>query len=229
MTQNKKIICIFGLIVLASLLIPKIALYLLEDSNINKIYITDSNMFATNNLKSENAIIRTIYSKYSNEKYKVSTGDKFEYATAYTQIEGETFTNDTLVKLKALEDIGMIKSIFFEYIKSHNNMIARINDFESESITYSKTRIFLPNDNYSTAFMSFEVENRTGKIIALKIPKEYVNSNKDVMKNYIKYLGLESDNWNYESNSIKSVSSQIEIKIEDINNIISLSIVPYNN
>lgn len=229
MKQNKKIIYGFVFVFITSFLIPKIALYLLEDNNISNMYVTNSNMFATNNLKSENAIIRTIYSKYSNEKYKVTTGDKFEYATAYTQIEGETITNDTLVKLKELEDIGMIKSIFFEYIKSHNNMIARINDFESESITYSKTRIFLPNDNYSTAFMSFEVENRTGKIIALKIPKEYINSNKDVMKSYIKYLMLESDNWNYESNSIKSVSNHIEIKIEDINNTISLSIVPYNN
>lgn len=229
MTQNKKIICIFGLIVLASLLIPKIALYLLEDSNISKIYITDSNMFATNNLKSENAIIRTIYSKYNNEKYKVTTEDKFEYAEIYTEIEGETFTNHTLLKLKELENIEIIKPLFFEYIKSNKDMIARINYFESESITYSKTRIFLSKDGYSTAFMSFETENRTGKIIALKIPKEYVNSNKDVMKSYIKYLGLESDNWNYESNSIKSVSSQIEVKIEDINNIISFSIVPYNN
>lgn len=229
MKQNKKIIYGFIFIFLISLIIPKFALYLLEDKNISKMYVTNSNMFATNNLKSENPIIKTIYSKYSNEKYNVTTGDNFEYADLYTEIEGEIITNNTLLKLKELEDIGMIKSTFFEYIKSNKNMISRINDFNNESITYSKTRIFLPKDDYTTAFMSFEVENRTGKIIALKIPKEYVNLKKDVMEEFLKYLGLENDTWNYESNSIKSLSNQIEIKIEDINNIYSLSIVPYNN
>ncbi|MDE6141464.1 MAG: hypothetical protein K2G03_02565, partial [Bacilli bacterium] len=100
MKQNKKIMYGFVFVFITSLLIPKFALYLLEDRNISNMYVTNSNMFATNNLKSENAIIKTIYSKYSNEKYKVSTGDKFEYADLYTEIEGETFTNETLVKLK---------------------------------------------------------------------------------------------------------------------------------
>ena len=229
MKQNNKIICIFVFIFITSLLMPKIVLYLLEDNNMNNIYVTNSNIFNTNNLKSKNPIINTVYSKYSNVEYNVTTRDSFEYSDIYVEIEDEIIINDTLTKLKELEEIGLIKASFFEYIKSNTNIISRINDFNSESITYSKTRIFLSNDNYSNVFMSFEVEKISEKIIDLKIPKEHINSSKDVIENYIKYLGLEDGTWNYESNSIKSLYNHIEIKVEDINNLLSISIVPYNN
>lgn len=216
-------------IFLASLLIPKVTLYFLEDKAIDKMVKTTSNVFASYNSKSENAVIKTVYSKYNNEKYSISTGDRFLYTVPSKEIDGETFTNDTLVKLKELENLGILEPSFFNDISKHPNMITRTNDFKGENFTYSKNRIFLPNDNYKNAFMSFEVENITGKIIELKIPKEYLNTTKDMMESYIKYLGLNDMDWIYETNSISSRNKKIQIKIEDINNIISVNLVPYNN
>ena len=107
-------------------------------------------------------------------------------------------------------------------------MITRINKYQSENIDYSKIKIFLPTNNFSVAFMSLEVENTTGKIISLKVPKEYINVNTDIIKDYVNYLGFSKNDWTYETNSSKSITNKLEIKVEDINNIISINIVPLN-
>lgn len=227
MKQNK-IICISIIIVLVSLVLPKISLYLLEEKQLEKMVDITANTLATNNVKVENSIIKTVYSKYNNEKYSVSTSGSMEFTEMYKQIDDEVITNDTLVSLSELESIGMIEPVFFTDIAQYENMSIRKNDFKGESITYSRNRIFLPNDNYATAFMSFEIENISSKIISLKIPKNYINTTKEIMKKYIEYLGLNDTDWVYETNSIKSINKKIEIKIEDINNIVSVSIVPYN-
>ena len=73
--------------------------------------------------------------------------------------------------------------------------------------------------------MSFEIDNLSGKIIGLKIPKEYIITQEDILKSYIHYLDLTSEDWIYEKNSIFSQNKKIEIKIENINNIFSLSII----
>lgn len=228
MKQNK-LILIFISIFVISLITPASILYLLEDYNIKNMHELSSIAFDNNYTVNESPIVRTVYSKYKNEKYRVTTGDRMLYAEPYTTIDGETLENDVLIKLKELEGIEMLQEVFFKDIKANKDMIERTNDFRSEKITYSKTRIFLPNDNYKNAFMSFEVENITGKIIALKAPKQYVNTTKDILESYIDYLGLKSNEWVYEENSVKSSNLKIEIKIEDINNIVSVNIVPYND
>ncbi len=227
--KNKFIIGIFTIIVIASLIIPKIALFLLEDRNIDKLYKTNANMLQANNIKNEDVLIKTIYSKYNGEKYSISTSDTYEFATLYYEIDGEKVPNKELVKLQELEKLGMIKNSLFSYLEKNKTMIARINEYQSDNMNYSKIRIFLPTNDYSIAFMSFEVEHTTGKIMALKIPKEYVNVQMDVMKDYAEYLGFSKSDWIYEKKSIKSLTNKLEIKVEDINNIISISIVPYNN
>lgn len=226
--ENKKLIGIFILVIITSLIIPKVVLYFLEENNVEEMYQVSLNMFYAKNINSENALIKTIYSKYTNEKYNISTSDEFSYTVPYYEINGKQIENKVLIKLSELESLGMIKDTFFEYIKSNENMIFRTNRFYNESINYSKIRVFLPADNYSTTVISFEVENKTAKIISLKIPREYIISTKDVMQDYVQYLDLKGNDWVYGNNSIRSVSNGIEIKIEDINNIVSISIVPYN-
>ncbi len=76
--------------------------------------------------------------------------------------------------------------------------------------------------------MSFEIENITNKIIAIKIPKEYIVIKKEILEDYIHYLNLNSEDWIYENDSITSKNKKIEIKIENINNFVSISIVPYS-
>ncbi len=75
--------------------------------------------------------------------------------------------------------------------------------------------------------MSFEIENITNKIIAIKIPKEYIVTKKEILASYINYLNLNSEDWVYEKDSITSKNKKI--KIENINNFISIFIVPYSS
>ena len=76
--------------------------------------------------------------------------------------------------------------------------------------------------------MSFEIENITNKIIAIKIPDYYIVTEKEILEDYINYLNLNSEDWVYEKDSITSKNKKIEIKIENINNFVSISIVPYS-
>ena len=47
------------------------------------------------------------------------------------------------------------------------------------------------------------------------------------MKDYVSYLGFSKSDWLYETNSIKSKTNRLEIKIEEINDLVAISIVPY--
>ncbi len=161
-------------------------------------------------------------------KYSISTSDTYEFLTLYYEVNGQKVENEELIKLQELEKIGMIKNNFFTYLEKNESMITRISEYQSDNMNYSKIRIFLPTNDFSIAFMSFEVEHKTGKIIALKVPKEYVNIQSDVMKDYVSYLGFFENDWIYETNSIHSITNRLEIKVEDINNVISISRAPYN-
>ena len=99
--------------------------------------------------------------------------------------------------------------IFFDFITSNKRVITRINDFHGEHLNYSKKRLFLSKDDFKVAFMSFEVENMTDKIIAIKIPKEYIITRKEILEDYINYLNLNSEDWIYESNSVSSKTKKV--------------------
>lgn len=60
------------------------------------------------------------------------------------------------------------------------------------------------------------------------IPKEYIVIKKEILENYISYLNLNSEDWIYENDSITSKNKKIKIKIETINDFISISIIPYS-
>ena len=130
--------------------------------------------------------------------------------------------NENLLKLKELETIGFLKSDLFDFVASNKRVITRTNEFHGESLNYSKKRLFLSEDNFNIAFMSFEIENITNKIIAIKIPKEYIVTKKEILASYIN-----SEDWVYEKDSITSKNKKI--KIENINNFISIFIVPYSS
>lgn len=226
--KNKLVMGIFIFFILLSLIVPKIALFLLEDNNIDKIYKSNINILKNGNINDENVLIKTIYAKYNGEKYSVKTTDTYEIPTPYYEVNGEKIKNEELVKLQELEKIGLLKKDFFTYLEKNKYMIARISAYESDNMDYSKIKVFLSSNDFKIAFMSFEVEHKTGKIIALKVPKEYVNVWQEVINNYIAYLGFSKKDWIYETNSIISLVNKLEIKVENINSIISISIVPYN-
>ncbi len=226
MDNNRIFVICIGIFIIA-IFAPITTLYLLEDQNIydlNRIYL---NKLKEGNNKVNNPIIDTIYVKYNGTNYNVSTFDEYQYSVLDKVIEGKHHRNKNLEKLKELEKIGLLKNDFFLFLASYKQIITRTNAFQSGTLSYSNKRLFIPKDNFETAFMSFEVENITGKIIGLKIPKEYIVNKKDILECYIDYLNLKSDDWIFKNNSITSKTKKVEIKIENINNLISISIVPY--
>lgn len=224
----KKKYLISFLVFLLIIFSPIFVLYLLEDKNINYLNSVPASIMKKFNQESDNILINLIYSKYNETKYNVKSVDEFQHSVIEKEIQGINVINETLIKLKELEEIGLLKNDFFVYISYNDQVITRTNNFYGENFNYSNKKLFLSNDNYENAFMSFEVENITGKIIGFKILKEYVVYNKDILKNYINYLDLNSENWIFESDEIVSKSKNIKIKLENINNFISISLVPYS-
>lgn len=226
--KKNNLITIISILII-SIFAPIIILYLLEDNNVD--YLNNVSLHQMQEREKndfDSAIIETIYRKYNETKYSVSTFDEYEYAVVNKMIEGKNYVNENLAKLKELENIGLLKNDFFSFLAEHINIITRTNRFYGENLNYSNKRLFLPSDGFKNAFMSFEIDNLSGKIIGLKIPKEYIITQEDILKSYIHYLDLTSEDWIYEKNSIFSQNKKIEIKIENINNIFSLSIIPYS-
>lgn len=228
MRKSRELFIIFILTAFLFLGLTKLVIVASEDGNFHYLNTVLSELMEERINKSDNILIQTVYAKYNSSQVSISTHDSYEYPVPYYEIDGERFENETLIKLMELADIAMIKQSFFDDIKSNDSMITRTNEFCQENLHYSKTRIFLPDDNYTWAFMSFETEQSTGKIIALKIPEEYLQKDKKTIEQYIDYLNLNSEDWNYTVNSASSELKQIEIKMEDINGIVSVTLVPYH-
>ena len=228
MKRNKFIMGITVVVMIASLIMPGLVLCLLEDHHIKYGYDVSPYRFDPDHINKESILIKTIYSKYNDEKYTISTRDTFEYAQPYIEIDGTIYRNEPLIRLKELEAIGLIQNAFFKYVETNQNMISRVNEFRNENMHYEKIRISLPDDHYENAFMAFEIEKSTDKIISLKMPKKYVTCTRDVMDKYIQYLGLTQNDWVYENRSVHSSENGLEIKTEEIHHMMSITIVPYN-
>ena len=226
--KNNYLLILYVICFLIALFAPTITLYFLEDKNMHYLNSVSLSMMDKDNKIYDNAIINMIYARYNNNKYNVDTSDEYNYSVPEIEVEGKQYINESLVSLKELESIGLLKSDFFEFLATNKRIITRTNDFHGESLNYSKKRLYIPKDNFNIAFMSFEIENITNKIIAIKIPKEYIVIKKEILENYINYLNLNSEDWIYENNSITFKNKKIEMKIENINDFISIFIVPYS-
>ena len=228
MKKNNYLLIVCTICFFVAIFAPIVILYRLEDRNVHYLNSVSLSMMNESNKSYDNAIINMVYARYNNNKYNVDTADENDYAVPEIEIDGERYINESLVKLKELESIGFIKSNFFDYIATNKRVITRTNEFHGENLNYSKKRLFLSNDDFKVAFMSFEVEHITNKIIAIKIPKEYIVTKKEILEDYINYLNLNSEDWIFESSSVSSKTKKIEIKIENINDFVSISIVPYS-
>lgn len=226
--KNNYLLILCVICFLIAVFAPIITLYFLEDKNVQYLNSVSLSMMKEENKSYDNAIINMTYARYNNNKYNVDTTDEYDYSVPEIEIEGERYINESLMSLKELENIGLLKSDFFEFLATNKQIITRTNDFHGESLNYSKKRLYIPKDNFNTAFMSFEIENITNKIIAIKIPDYYIVTEKEILEDYINYLNLNSEDWVYEIDSITSKNKKIEIKIENINNFVSISILPYS-
>ncbi len=227
MKKNKNILIMCLMIFVFCIFSPMIILYLLEDKNFNYLNSVSLDMMKEVNNKFDNEVIKVIYARYNETKYNVTTSDIYQYPIVDKVIDDQHIINDDLVMLKELESVGLLKNDFFVHLSTNERIITRTNKFSGDNLNYSSKRIFLSNDNFDVSFMSYEVEDITGKIIGLKIPKEYIVIERETLEKYITYLELDSEDWIFENNSIISKLNKIEIKIENINSFISISIVPY--
>ena len=78
-----------------------------------------------------------------------------------------------------------------------------------------------------------DIEKKTGKIIKLVLNKENLCDTiekKEIMKNYIQYLGLNIiDDWKYDNNIMESKKADISvILVEDVKNDVNILSVHTN-
>ena len=225
--KSKMIFVIWIAVMMLSFAAPKIVLNILEDHNLENLYKPTSKLVYHD---TDNAIIKTIFTKYNNieneEDLHLSVVVDTYDINVNVSLSIDSNDDDLFDKILDLQNIGIIKDTLMNDFEAKERVILRINEFKIENIHYSKIRFFL-SDQLDEAFMSYETEDKTGKIIAFKIPKKYIHRNKDLLKSYIQYLELEDDSWIYEQDRAYSTTYHIEIKIEEIHDILSLTIIPY--
>lgn len=225
--MKRNIILIGIFITIISLVLPAGILYLLEDMNTDALHDTLAAILDGKKSSSNHQFIDSVYAKYSDQSYQIDTSDSREPAVLYYQIDNQTISNQTLMKLQELKEIGLIKASLFTYLQDNREMITRTKKFHGEQMSYIRNSIYLPNDQFETAFLSYEIENASGKVISLKLPKQYTVINQTVLRDYIAYLDLAEYDWEYHESYLLSKQLRAELKVETIQDIVVISLIPH--
>ena len=106
-------------------------------------------------------------------------------------------------------------------------MITRNKKFHVDQMSYIWNSIYLPTDQFETAFLSYEIEHASGKVISLKLPKQYTVINQTVLRDYIAYLDLAEYDWEYHESYLLSKQLRAELKVETIQDIVVISLIPH--
>lgn len=225
--MKRNIILIGIFITIISLVLPAGILYLLEDMNTDALHDTLAAILDDKKSSSNHQFIDSVYAKYSDQSYQIDTSDSREPAVLYYQIDNQTISNQTLMKLQELKEIGLIKASLFTFLQDNREMITRTKKFHGEQMSYIRNSIYLPNDQFETAFLSYEIENASGKVISLKLPKQYTVINQTVLRDYIAYLDLAEYDWEYHESYLLSKQLRAELKVETIQDIAVISLIPH--
>lgn len=225
--MKRNIILIGIFITIISLVLPAGILYLLEDMNTDALHDTLAAILNDKKSGSNHQIIDSVYAKYSDQSYQIDTSDSREPAVLYYQIDNQTISNQTLMKMQELKEIGLIKASLFTFLQDNREMITRTKKFHGEQMSYIRNSIYLPNDQFETAFLSYEIENASGKVISLKLPKQYTVINQTVLRDYIAYLDLAEYDWEYHESYLLSKQLRAELKVETIQDIAVISLIPH--
>ena len=204
--KKRNIILIGIFLIMISLILPTGILYLLEDMNTDALHDTLTDILNDKKSGSNHQIIDVVYAKYGDQSYQIDTSDSREPAVLYYQIDNQTI---------------------FTYLQDNQEMITRTKEFHGEQMSYIRNSIYLPNDRFETAFLSYEIENVSGKVISLKLPKQYIEINQTVLTDYIAYLDLAEYDWEYHESYLLSKQLRAEIKIETIHDIAVISLIPH--
>ncbi len=225
--MKRNIILIGIFITIISLVLPAGILYLLEDMNTDALHDTLAAILDGKKSSSNHQFIDSVYAKYSDQSYQIDTSDSREPAVLYYQIDNQTISNQTLMKLQELKEIGLIKASLFTFLQDNREMITRTKKFHGEQMSYIRNSIYLPNDQFETAFLSYEIEHASGKVISLKLPKQYTVINQTVLRDYIAYLDLAEYDWEYHESYLLSKQLRAELKVETIQDIAVISLIPH--
>lgn len=225
--MKRNIILIGIFITIISLVLPAGILYLLEDMNTDALHDTLAAILNDKKSGSNHQIIDVVYAKYGDQSYQIDTSDSREPAVLYYQIDNQTISNQTLMKLQELKEIGLIKASLFTFLQDNREMITRTKKFHGEQMSYIRNSIYLPNDQFETAFLSYEIEHASRKVISLKLPKQYTVINQTVLRDYIAYLDLAEYDWEYHESYLLSKQLRAELKVETIQDIAVISLIPH--
>lgn len=225
--MKRNIILIGIFITIISLVLPAGILYLLEDMNTDALHDTLAAILDGKKSSSNHQFIDSVYAKYSDQSYQIDTSDSREPAVLYYQIDNQTISNQTLMKLQELKEIGLIKASLFTFLQDNREMITRTKKFHGEQMSYIRNSIYLPNDQFETAFLSYEIEHASRKVISLKLPKQYTVINQTVLRDYIAYLDLAEYDWEYHESYLLSKQLRAELKVETIQDIAVISLIPH--
>lgn len=224
--KKNKIIILFICIVLISFIIPRVILFVLEDNNLEYIHIEKRNMFKKdNNIYINNPLINIIYEKYHNEGYSFEV-ELVEFLNINGEVINKEIENIILNDLKDLIVIKMIDENFIQELVKKEDVCIKIMKSENKEINYNKYEIYIEKNNAKIVIMEYEKEESTKKIVSLKIPNDSINFSNTVIADYIKYLQLENNDWIYERDVTKSESLKVQIKLQNINEFTSITLIP---
>ena len=208
------------LITILSFVIPKIITNIQDKKILSDRYTISKKIHTLNENAKSVKLIEKIYSKYNMDKYIVQVSDIVSEAekTIVKETEGDVNIqiNDenidyTLNKFWELIRRNIIGKDFYNQFSS-KFITYRIWDYDNGKIKYKKVKIFT-QDSLDEATSSIEIENKTNKIIAYTVKKEYSEITQKVLLEYAQYLGLYSisDDWEYRDNELKSKTVGIKI------------------
>lgn len=90
--------------------------------------------------------------------------------------------------------------------------------YQKNGTEYMMSRVLMQNEQYE---INIEVEEKTGKILYIDLPKSQIINDidkKEIMENYIRYLDLYIiDDWKMENNMLTSEKAQLTVSLLDNN------------
>lgn len=235
--KNKTILIYISLIVITilSFAIPKIITNIQDKKILSDRYTISKKIRTLNENAKSVELIEEIYIKYNMDKYNVQVSDIVSEAETIIVKETEGDMNIqisdenidyTLNKFWELIRRNIIGKDFYNQFSS-KFITYRIWDYDNGKIKYKKVKIFT-QDSLDEATSSIEIENKTNKIIAYTVKKEYSEITQKVLLEYAQYLELYSisDDWEYRDNELKSKTVGIKIIGDTDEKYIYVKVVP---
>lgn len=232
--KNKTILIYISLILITilSFAIPKIITNIQDKKILSDKYAINKRIHTLNENAKSVQLIEKIYSKYNIDKYNVQfleVVNETEVTIIYEDNNKSAIVNgdDVLNIFQELMKRDIIGKDFYSQFSS-KFITYKILDYDNEKAKYRQVKIYT-KDSLEEPIASIEIENKTNKIIAYMVKKEYSKIIKETLIQYTKYLEIYNmfDDWEYRDNELKSKVAGIKIIGDTDDKYIYVKIVPF--